>query len=196
MMSTGTGSMDGFTVGQPAFGYSGPTILHVYQDKIYKTYAFALDWPQGSSNLAQGRPSWQSSDLPGYAAFAGLVNDGNTDSNFWNGSVNHTHAGFVSWVPGWPGQYWYVDLGAEKMVDSVRIFNRTDCCSERLSHYNILAWDSMQGLWKVISDHSADDTTGVPFFNWPVDLVKTQYVMVAKTDDNYLHLAEVQVMGF
>ncbi|HEX3854426.1 MAG TPA: discoidin domain-containing protein [Polyangiaceae bacterium] len=104
--------------------------------------------------------------------------------------------GFVTGEADWPGQYWFVDLGSEKNVDAINIFNRTDCCTERLSHYNILAFDSSQGLWKVISNHSGDDTTGVSFFRWPVSLLKTQYVMVAKTDQNYLHLAEVQVMGF
>lgn len=32
------------TVGQPAFGYAGPTVLRVYEDKIWKTFVFALDW--------------------------------------------------------------------------------------------------------------------------------------------------------
>jgi FG-GAP-like repeat len=45
--STGTGSTDTLVVGQPAFGYSGPNLLHVWEDKIYKTYAFSLDVPPG-----------------------------------------------------------------------------------------------------------------------------------------------------
>jgi hypothetical protein len=48
----------------------------------------------------------------------------------------------------------------------------------------------------VISDHSGDDTNGMGFLNTPIDNVRTQYVMVAKTDENYLHLAEVQVMTY
>jgi hypothetical protein len=31
------------TIGQPAFGYSGPTVLRVYEDRIYKTYLTKLD---------------------------------------------------------------------------------------------------------------------------------------------------------
>jgi hypothetical protein len=192
--SSGSGSTDTFVVGQPVSGYTGPTQLHVYEDKVYKTYAFTLDWPVPESDLALGRPSYQSSDPIG--ASASRANDGNTDGNFWDGSVNHTDFGFVSGEADWPGQYWFVDLGSEKSVDAINIFNRTDCCTERLSHYNVLAFDSSQGLWKVISNHSGDDTTGVSFFRWPVSLVKTEYVMIAKTDQNYLHLAEVQVMGF
>lgn len=194
--SNGTGMTDSFTVGQPAYGYTGPTLLHVYVDKIYHTYAFTLDYPQGEQNLALGQPSYQSSDVPGYYAVASLANDGNTDGNFWDGSVSHTDSGYVTYSEGWPGQYWYVDLGSERVVNSVRIFNRTDCCSERLSHFNILAYDSMQGYWKVISDHSQDNVAGISFLNLPVSMTRTQYVMVAKTDDNNLQLAEVEVMGF
>lgn len=54
----------------------------------------------------------------------------------------------------------------------------------------------MTGNWNVISNHAADDTTNVPFFHWPVNLVRTRYVMLAKTGDNYLQVAEVQVVGF
>lgn len=43
--SNGSGTTDAFTVGQPAYGYSGPVLLHVFEDKIYKTYAFTLDGP-------------------------------------------------------------------------------------------------------------------------------------------------------
>ncbi len=42
--STGTGSMDALTVGQPDFGYNGPGLLHVYEDRVFKTYAFTLDY--------------------------------------------------------------------------------------------------------------------------------------------------------
>lgn len=35
---------DLITVGQPAFGYSGPTVLRVYEDTIFRTYVSHLDW--------------------------------------------------------------------------------------------------------------------------------------------------------
>jgi hypothetical protein len=48
----------------------------------------------------------------------------------------------------------------------------------------------------VIADHATDDTSGVGFFHLPVSMTKTQYVAIAKTDENFLHLAEVEVLGF
>jgi hypothetical protein len=41
-MSTGRTSVT-VTVGQPPFGYPGPTILRVYFDKLWKTYLFAFE---------------------------------------------------------------------------------------------------------------------------------------------------------
>lgn len=32
------------TVGQPAYGYAGPTVLRVYEDRVWKTFVFNLDW--------------------------------------------------------------------------------------------------------------------------------------------------------
>ncbi len=43
--SNGTGSVDTLAITQPLFGYTGPAELHVYEDRIFKTYAFMLDYP-------------------------------------------------------------------------------------------------------------------------------------------------------
>jgi hypothetical protein len=146
-------------------------------------------------NLALNRPSYQSSTVPGYDAGPSRANDGNRSGNFWDNSVSHTDAGFTWGVSEAPGQWWYVDLGAERVVNSVRIWNRTDCCWDRLSHYKILAWDSQAVTWKVIADQSATVTNENPFLNHPINNVKARWVMVAKTDDNYLQLGEVEVIG-
>lgn len=42
--SSGSGSVDTLTVAQPPYGYTGPGLLHVYEDRIFKTYAFTLDY--------------------------------------------------------------------------------------------------------------------------------------------------------
>jgi hypothetical protein len=146
------------------------------------------------SLLSQGRPSLQSSTVLG--ASANKVNDGNLNGNYFGGSVNHTDFGFVmGQQPNWPGQYWYVDLQSEKDVRRVKISNRTDCCTERLSHFNVLGWNAASAQWIVISNQSNTSSAGVTTFDLPV-FYRTRYVMVAKTDNNYLHVAEVQVFGY
>ena len=52
--------------------------------------------------------------------------------------------------------------------------------------------------WVVVSDHSQEDHSQPGNLITSLDIpmrAYTRYVMVAKTDDNFLHLAEVQVMG-
>ena len=169
--------------------------LEYAKNAVYGTIKLLLCSQPEEENLALNRPSWQSSDLPGYDAGASKANDGNTSGNFWEGSVSISDYGFAWGVPEASGQWWYVDLGAERVIKAVNVFNRTDCCSERLSHYKILAWDGSTSTWKVISDQSGSDTTYLPSINHAIANVKTQYVMVAKTDEDYLQLAEVQVIG-
>jgi hypothetical protein len=52
--STGNGSVDTLTVAQPPYGYTGPGLLHVYEDRIFKTYAFTLDYPGAVSFTDDG----------------------------------------------------------------------------------------------------------------------------------------------
>jgi len=51
----------------------------------------------------------------------------NTDGNFYDGSVTHTYLDTNAW--------WQVDLGVSATINSVAVWNRTDCCGDRLSDY-------------------------------------------------------------
>ncbi len=42
-LSNGKSTTDTLTLGQPSFGYAGPVVLYVYEDKIWHTYAFRLE---------------------------------------------------------------------------------------------------------------------------------------------------------
>lgn len=165
------------------------------KNAVYSTIKLLLCSQPEEENLALGKQAWQSSTVWGYDAPATRATDGNTSGNFWDASVSHTDYGYTWAFPEASGQWWYTNLGSERVVNAVKIFNRTDCCSERLSHYKIFAWDSSTWTWRVISDQSGSDTTNVPVINVPIDNVKTQYVAIVKTDDNYLQLAEVQIIG-
>lgn len=79
-------------------------------------------------NVALNKPVTQSSSNT-QPDNAGRANDGNTDGDYFNNSVSHTRQGIDNW--------WQVDLGAEYDISNVKIFNRTDCCGERLSNYHL-----------------------------------------------------------
>jgi hypothetical protein len=151
--------------------------------------------PPAPANLAQGKAATQSSTLPGYAsATAGSAVDSNTDGNFYDGSVTATSAD--------PNAWWQVDLGASFTVASVVVFNRTDCCSSRLSDYWVfvsnmpfLASDTpttLQGRAGTFASHQI--TAPNPSTTITV-AAQGRYVRVQSTSAGYLSLAEVQVFG-
>ena len=41
--SDGSSTSEQIVIGQPDYGYAGPTLVRVYEDKIWKTYFFSLD---------------------------------------------------------------------------------------------------------------------------------------------------------
>jgi hypothetical protein len=157
--------------------------------------------PPSPTNISRNKPSWQSTTA--YGGIAARGNDGDTEGNFWLNSVTHTGTGLV-----WPGfepadgQHWYVylspDFGPERLVTSVTLYNRSDCCQERLKYFNVLAWNSYDEEWQVIADHGNDPTViqNSITFDFSDNMILTRYVMVAKTDTDHLSLAEVRVMGF
>ena len=70
-------------------------------------------------------------------AFGGVAsrgNDGNTDGDFNNGSVFHSGNGKNEW--------WEIDLGAQYALSQINIYNRTDCCFDRLSNMYVMASDT------------------------------------------------------
>jgi hypothetical protein len=146
-------------------------------------------------NLALGKPATQSSTFPGYpSANASSAVDGSTDGNFANGSVTATNLDSNPW--------WQVDLGSSAIINSIVIWNRTDCCGSRLNGFWVFVSDTpfsstdtqstlavRPGTYSIPSTTAPNPSSTIP--------VNTQgrYVRVQLTGTNYLSLAEVQVFG-
>jgi hypothetical protein len=130
----------------------------------------------GPPNIAQGMTATQSSTTNGGVASRAV--DGNSDGVWPNNSVTHTNVEFAPW--------WQVDLGSAQNVGGVEVYNRTDCCADRLSNFNLL-----------VSDNGTTWTT----FYYPGSSAKAsftlnrtaRYVKVQLTGTNALSLAEVKV---
>ncbi|MFV0524364.1 MAG: discoidin domain-containing protein [Acidimicrobiales bacterium] len=138
-----------------------------------------------------GRPAEQSSVYAG--ADASRAVDGNIDGAWANGSVAHTNIGAQPW--------WQVDLGSVQPIESVRLWNRTDCCAGRLNHVNVFVSDRPFPAGATVASLGADPavtrydlgpgalgtTTTVPVN------VDGRYVRVMLDTTEYLGLAEVEV---
>ena len=155
-------------------------------------YAASMGAPQQAPNLAQGKPAFESSDPIGGAASRAV--DGNTDGNWSNNSVTHTNADQNAW--------WYVDLGSVQQISTVKLWNRTDCCQDRLSNFYVFVFDQIPGntsgpaqtatLPGVFSYY----VTGSVGNSTTINVNRAaRYVAVQLAGTNYLSLAEVQVFG-
>lgn len=147
---------------------------------------------QTASNLAQGKTATQSSTLaPEYVASRAV--DGNTDGNNLSKSINHTNYEVNPW--------WQVDLGSATAIESITLWNRTDCCGDRLTNFFVFVANyDMTG--KSFGDLVVDSTvwryslgtTAPTTLNIPANTTG-RYVRVQLAGTNYLHVAEVQVFG-
>ena len=82
-------------------------------------------------NVALGKLATQSSTYVAGASagVAARAVDGNTDGTWPHNSVTHTNKEATPW--------WQVDLGAVHSIAEIKIWNRTDCCGERLSNFYV-----------------------------------------------------------
>ena len=86
----------------------------------------------GGRNIARTGQATQSS--VDYNSPAAKAIDGNHDGSF--ASCSCTKSERAAW--------WELDLGAEFPVDSVAVWNRTDCCPERLDKLSIQVLDAQR----------------------------------------------------
>lgn len=143
------------------------------------------------ANLALGQPATQSSTFGG--GEAGRAVDGNTDGNFANGSVTSTGPDAQAW--------WQVDLGAPQAIGSISVWNRSDCCAERLAGFyvfasalpfastNLSATLAQTGVYSAYVTSTGGRPTSLAL---PANF-SGQYVRVQLAGTNYLSLAEAQV---
>jgi hypothetical protein len=148
-----------------------------------------------ATNIAQGKPAAQSSTYLGIAtAVPASAVDGNTDGNFSHGSVTATNLD--------PNPWWQVDLGAAATVNTVVVWNRTDCCGSRLSDYWVFvsntpfqASDTPATLANRAGTFASHQTSTPAPSAVIMANASGRYVRVQLSGPGYLSLAEVQVFG-
>lgn len=79
------------------------------------------------TNVARGRPVVGSG-----SSYPSLPLSNVTDGNLINNSITHPADGVATL-----GFYYQVDLGTEYALNRVVLYNRTNCCADRLSNYRV-----------------------------------------------------------
>lgn len=148
------------------------------EDELREFYDNWVDQETGLPNLALGKEASQSSTFS--TAIAPRAVDGNTDGNWNAGSVTATRYEPEGW--------WQVDLGYTADIGTVVLYNRTDCCQERLTKFDILVSHNAE-TWEMVASYDGEALTRVGF----AMRTRGRYVRVQSHLYDHLSLAEVQV---
>jgi len=151
----------------------------VQDNDAHETYGYSVFRDiiiyESTRNIALGKPAYQSSQYQTYYASNAVDND--------YGTFSHTQ-------PNLP--WWKVDLQTSYNIGVVKLYNRQDCCQERLSNLKI-------NLLDVHNDVSPSERTYGDVRNGQIELkfnfngVEASLVKVSLQGNKSLHLGEVEV---
>jgi len=165
----------------------GDGVIDVFLDRVRAEHDKFLGLPP-LENISQGKVATQISDYS---------SDYTADK-----SVNGNVSDFSTTSGAEPQPWWQVDLGATTDIETVKIYNRVDCCAERVKDYYVLV--SAQPFAGSLADALAapgvvsvheEEQAGRPT---TIDLpAQGRYVRVwlASAAPQELNMSEVQVFG-
>ncbi|KAA1246211.1 discoidin domain-containing protein [Aquimarina sp. RZ0] len=141
----------------------------------------------GITNLALNKRATQSSGL--YGLTASFAVDGDRDS------FAHTDNDANAWIE--------IDLGAQFNIKEIKVWNRPDCCADRLSKYQIFTSDvpfdskdivttaNQPGVGVFFQEATAARPTSAGMDAGRI----ARYVRIQLIGTNFLHPSEIEVMG-
>ena len=137
-------------------------------------------------DIARYQPATQSSTAShSCSPTASKAVDGNTEGVFYPWcSVTHTNNDDQAW--------WQVHLQGWRTVFAVRVFNRVDCCMERLANFNVTLRNA-NGATLATKNFAGGTRTEI--YTFEIYVKGVSYVRVHLLGKNFLSLAEVQVIG-
>jgi len=156
-----------------------------------------VECSSGTANFALSGTATLSSTYPGGNASKAI--DGNTSGAWSGGSVAHSQATTnTEWLT--------VDLGESQFIDEVRIWNRTDCCTDRLSNAYVMVSNNpfpmntnvKESLENAEFIFELDNTNGITEIVVPAGL-SARYVRLQQSGKNtgsmYINIGELQILG-
>ena len=153
---------------------------------------------EGTTNLALGKPAKLSSQLGlGEASLAvdGIIEG---DASPYSRSTAMAHSG----VGIDPNAWWEVDLEGYSELDSLKIFNRLDCCRSRLRDFYIFSSAIPIPDEATLEELQADVNIEETHFPGVVDSVAVieldqfgRYVRIVLAREDPLHFLEAEIYG-
>ncbi|GAA0588750.1 hypothetical protein GCM10009534_23680 [Kribbella sandramycini] len=148
-----------------------------------EVYRGPVDVPK-YRNLAPAAKTTQSSVLDGGVSTRAQDVD--------KASLSNTKSEYQPW--------WEADLRTSQRVTTIRVFNRTDCCADRLRDFYVLTSDKPFASTDLARTLRQPGVTATRVRNIgadrTIDVQRTaRYVRIQSTLTSYLTLAEVQIFG-
>jgi hypothetical protein len=152
--------------------------------------------PAADVNLARYIPGFASARQSSteFGGAAHLAIDGNNSGDYSRGSVTHTAVADTA-------PWWELDLGQSYPIGKIVLWNRTDCCAERLHNFRVSLLDARRRLVQT-SVHFSDGSYpgasggvsyGVPAFGNEGKIVRIEHLGDLNGAGSILSLAEVEV---
>ncbi len=168
----------------------GDRVVNTSDNKLYERTATGWNLIEDCNNsggggnnsgdLALGKNSFQSSTYQNNTnSFgSGRAVDGN-DNTF-----NHTNRQQGAW--------WEVDLGSSQNIGEVKIWNRGNCCQNRLSNFDIIVYNQRGG--NVIQTVTVNGSPSANGTSYNVNATG-RVVRVQLRGNNFLHMDQVSVFA-
>ncbi|CAH1247890.1 Hypp8047 [Branchiostoma lanceolatum] len=137
-------------------------------------------------NLAIKRPVAQSTILNGMAAVRAVDGNKNGDAK-GGGSCSHTDLAENNW--------WRVDLGIAQAIGNVVVYNRMDCCGDRLNGFKVHVGGSTNVASNPLCGGVNRVSNGQETITVSCQGRKGRYVGITLAHRQYLTLCEVMVYG-
>jgi|CXWL01.1.fsa_nt_gi hypothetical protein len=135
------------------------------------------------TNVALNKPAIQSPIGSGFDQPAGNAVDGNTNGVY--PATTHSAFGLEP--------FWRVDLQDTFAINTIEVWNRTDCCVTRLTGFRVSVLDSL--LSEVWGQTQSAAPTPNSLFTPPANTLGNFVEVKIVGRSEWLHLAEVIVMG-
>lgn len=98
----------------------------------------------------------------------------------------HTGIGLIQW--------WQVRLDAEYAIEKVRIYNRLDCCSERIVGFVLTIERNGTIQYNSANSDPSESSVTKDIYSYLISGIVGDTVKIQLFKNTYLHMAEVQVL--
>lgn len=146
------------------------------------------------TNIAPGGTASQSSNWVPETPASDAI-DGNTNTDYFAGSMQHTDNDLDAW--------WRVDFDSSQEMFEIRLHNRSDCgfCAARLSNFRVSVFEGGVEVFGEDAYVGAGSVPGggVHTVVLPAgtsgDAVQVQFLGFNNSGNGYLHMSEVEIDG-